>query len=72
MQQLWRKITLHPKLQSLTTDISACRFKLGTSLPVFACTGNIGQSISHSCVDFMLFPSGITILIGVALFRTLL
>ena len=72
MQPLWQKITSHPALQSLTTNISACRFKLGTSLLVFACIGNIGQSISHSCVDFMLFPSGITILIAVSLFCTLL
>ena len=45
-------------------DMSEVRARPGTMCALLASLGNSGKSISHSCVDVILFQSGIIIEIG--------
>ena len=64
MQQSCSKSTLHPALHNFTTESSDCCASFGTIWPEIAVLGMFGQLISHSWVEVILFPSGMTTLIG--------
>ena len=70
MQQSCSKITLHPALHNFTTESSDCCASFGTIWPEIAFWGMFGQLISHSCVEVILLPSGMTTLIGFCVGRT--
>ena len=56
-------MTLHPTARKFTTDNKDYCASFGIIFAWRALSGSFGQSITHSCVDCMLVPSGIIILI---------
>ena len=52
------KVTSHPALHSVTTDISECEANPGMMWPRRASIGRPGTLTVHLCVDLTLFPSG--------------
>ena len=53
--------TWHPASHSILMEMREACFKPGTICASLAFGGNAGISISHVCVDLMIFPSGCVI-----------
>ena len=57
-------MAVHPASHSCPIDMSECVFSSGTTCVNVASGGSVGISKCPSCVDVMVFPSGIVMVIG--------
>ena len=64
MQQSCSEITLHSESYGFTTERSDCCASFGTIYPKIVFLEMFVKLISHSWVEVILLPSGMTMLIG--------
>lgn len=57
-------MAVHPASHNCPIDISECVLNSGTTCVNVAAGGNAGMSRCPSCVEVMVFPSGIVMVIG--------
>ena len=57
-------MAVHPASNNCPMEMSECVLSLGTTCVSVAAGGNSGMSKCPSCVDVMVLPSGIVIVMG--------
>ena len=57
-------MAVHPASHNCPIDISECVFNSGTTCVNVAAGGNVGMSKCPSCVDVIVLPSGMVMVIG--------